>query len=152
MNFLPPLPLHSRWKFKDTPSVGVQWGFWLPRCLSSLGPPARCSNALFVISLIHEPPRCPRRKLIMRARTLGIGDGHKAATAEMPSSRHQERACATLIVRSSNNHLLCSLAGRVGRSQPCLIPTVTSFGSALMNWRKVSPTSTEPGRESAVIS
>ena len=108
--------------------------------------PARCSNALFVISLIHEPPRCPRRKLIMRARTLGIGDGHKAATAEMPSSRHQERACATLIVRSSNNHLLCSLAGRGGSSHPCMIPTVTSFGSALMNWRKVSPTSTEPRR------
>ena len=151
MNFLPPLPLHSRWKFKDTPSIGVQWGFWLPRCLSSLGPPARCSNALFVISLIHEPPRCPRRKLIMRARTLGIGDGHKAATAEMPSSRHQERACATLIVRKFKQSSPLFPRG-AGRLEPSIIPTVTSFGSALMNWRKVSPTSTEPRRESAVIS
>ena len=118
-NFLPPLPLEmeNQRHSNDWHSMGI-----LATALFVLSWPARCSNALFVISLIHEPPRCPRRKLIMRARTLGIGDGHKAATAEMPSSRHQERACATLIVRSSNNQLLCSLAGRVGWSHPWFLP------------------------------
>ena len=117
-NFLPPLPLEmeNQRHSSDWHSMGI-----LATALFVLSWPARCSNALFVISLIHEP-RCPRRKLIMGARTLGIGDGHKAATAEMPSSRHQERACATLIVRSSNNQLLCSLAERVGWSHPWFLP------------------------------
>ena len=115
-NFLPPLPLEmeNQRHSSDWHSMGI-----LATALFVLSWPARCSNALFVISLIHEP-RCLRHKLIMRARTLGIGDGHKAATAEMPSSRHQERACATLIVRSSNNQLLCSFPRGAGRLEPSM--------------------------------